>query len=100
MTARIMVKYPQMKFAVAVFFAFFSFSALAAARVVVPSLPEPDAPQPRAADKARRGAAEIRRETQHETRRKWYNVKHEEPRKFNPRPDARYRGRSGLSLAF
>ena len=46
MTARIMVKYPQMKFAVAVFFAFFSFSALASARVVVPSLPEavrPDA---------------------------------------------------------
>ena len=46
MTARIMVKYPQMKFAVAVFFAFFSFSALVAARVVVPSLPEavrPDA---------------------------------------------------------
>ena len=41
-----MVKYPQMKFAVAVFFAFFSFSALASARVVVPSLPEavrPDA---------------------------------------------------------
>ena len=35
-----MVKYPQMKFAVAVFFAFFSFSALASARVVVPSLPE------------------------------------------------------------
>ena len=46
MTARIMVKYPQMKYAVAVFFAFFSFSALASARVVVPSLPEavtPDA---------------------------------------------------------
>ena len=41
-----MVKYPQMKFAAAVFFAFFSFSALASARVVVPSLPEavrPDA---------------------------------------------------------
>ena len=41
-----MVKYPQMKFAVAVFFASFSFSALASARVVVPSLPEavtPDA---------------------------------------------------------
>ena len=41
-----MVKYPQMKYAVAVFFAFFSFSALASARVVVPSLPEavtPDA---------------------------------------------------------
>ena len=41
-----MVKYPQMKFAVAVFYAFFSFSALASARVVVPSLPEavtPDA---------------------------------------------------------
>ena len=41
-----MVKYPQMKFAVAVFFAFFSFSALASARVLVPSLPEavtPDA---------------------------------------------------------
>ena len=41
-----MVKYPQMKFAVAVFFTFFSFSALASARVVVPSLPEavtPDA---------------------------------------------------------
>ena len=35
-----MVKYPQMKFAVAVFFTFFSFSALASARVVVPSLPE------------------------------------------------------------
>ena len=46
MTARIMVKYPQMKFAVTVFFAFFSFFALASARVVVPSLPEavrPDA---------------------------------------------------------
>ena len=46
------------------------------------------------------GAAEIRRETQHETRRKWYNVKHEEPRKFNPRTDARHCGRSGLALAF
>ena len=34
-----MVKYPYMKFAVAVFFAFFSFSALASARVVVPQLP-------------------------------------------------------------
>ena len=41
-----MVKYQQMKFAVAVFFAFFSFSALASARVAVSSLPEavtPDA---------------------------------------------------------
>ena len=41
-----MVKYPQMKFAVAVFFAFFSFSALASAWVVVSLLPEavtPDA---------------------------------------------------------
>ena len=35
-----MVKYPQMKFAAAGLFAFFSFSALAAARVVMPSLPE------------------------------------------------------------
>ena len=41
-----MVKYPQMKFAVAVIFALLAFSAFAGARVVVPSLPEavrPDA---------------------------------------------------------
>ena len=41
-----MVKYPQMKFAVAVIFAFLAFSASAGARLVVPSLPEavrPDA---------------------------------------------------------
>ena len=41
-----MVKYPQMKFAVAVIFVFLAFSAFAGARVVVPSLPEavrPDA---------------------------------------------------------
>ena len=41
-----MVKYTQMKFAVAVIFAFLAFSASAGARLVVPSLPEavrPDA---------------------------------------------------------
>ena len=41
-----MVKYPQMKFAVAVIFVFLALSAFAGARVVVPSLPEavtPDA---------------------------------------------------------
>jgi len=41
-----MVKYPQMKFAVAVIFAFLAFSAFAGARVVVPPLPKavtPDA---------------------------------------------------------
>ena len=35
-----MVKYPQMKFAALIFFAFLSASALAGARVIVPSLPE------------------------------------------------------------
>ena len=41
-----MVKYPQMKFAVAVIFAFLALSASAGMRIVVPSLPEavtPDA---------------------------------------------------------
>ena len=41
-----MVKYPQMKFAVAVIFAFLALSASAGTRIVVPSLPEavrPDA---------------------------------------------------------
>ena len=39
-----MVKYPQMKFAVAVIFAFLAFSAFAGTRVVVPSLPEATTP--------------------------------------------------------
>ena len=37
-------KYPQMKFAVVVLLAFFSFSAFAGARVVVSSLPEAATP--------------------------------------------------------
>ena len=36
---------------------------------------------------------------QHETRRKWYNAQHEEPRKARPRPRARHRRRGGRALA-
>ena len=39
-----MIQYQRMKFAFVVLFAFFSFFALAGARVVVPSLPEPVRP--------------------------------------------------------
>ena len=36
---------------------------------------------------------------QHETRRKWYNAQHEEPRKTRPRPRACHRRRGGRALA-